>query len=203
MGCMNRTPGVALLLALSPLACGGSSAHSHAGAVADPNAPPVGCQRTFCDLLADNCRATMSPSSSECGDAPQACRQTGQNTLCIDDLGDPDPSGVPCNAEISAASCACGDDAVCGQSLYDANPACEKCDSGWQPACLTKACPAELSQLNACLRQAGCNDPRCESLCGTFVHALSACVNTAAAETSDPGGCYTGAHACWVSPICP
>jgi len=214
MNTKARSALYAMLLAVA--ACGGgpgsqedsSDASSDAFAVATPVVlAPTGCQQTMCDFLYAVCESEASAAGTEpdpCPASRDACRGTENNALCTDDLGDPAPDGgPPCNADLSAAACACGTDPTCGEALLDANAACAQCNQGsWATTCLELACPGPLGDFTTCASNAGCTDTASCTSCSAEAQALAQCEDAAAADPSDPGGCYSGSHACWVTPTC-
>jgi hypothetical protein len=165
------------------------------------------CQQTMCDfkyaLCESNGQNSATGGTDDCGSLWEICQDTPTVAICVDDIGDPSPDGKPCNADMSAAACACGDDPTCGAALYAANPACQQCDQGWQPSCETGACATPLENASNCVSANQCCDESACAPCAMQFLAIEGCVNAAVANPSDPGGCYSGSHACWVSPVCP
>jgi hypothetical protein len=194
MNTATRLSGLALTLPLTLFVCGATACSSSATSP-DPDAPSLGCQRTLCDF---------EHESGQSDDALTACRSTYDNTICVDDIGQPAPDGTPCNDTASRVSCQCAaeNDAACEAAIYAANPACKQCDEGWVPACVSGACLSANSVMQTCLSFYGCTSPNDCAQCGGPVGGWQQCIYAAQSDPNDPGGCNSGSHACWTQPAC-
>jgi hypothetical protein len=160
----------------------------------------IRCSETCTETCTRDNTATLSPCDARLRD----CRSTKRNTVCIDQLAADIPRGLPpCSAEMSAARCACGKDAVCQGLLEQFNPLCEECDREWVVPCIDAACKREHDAIFACMQATGCSNVATCPECRATAEALSACVKNAQQDPSDIGGCYSGPRRCTQEPLCP
>jgi hypothetical protein len=156
------------------------------------------------DACTAMCTRDNAATLSQCDAELRGCRSTKRNTVCIDQLAADVPRGLPpCSAEMSAARCACGKDAVCKGLLEQLNPRCEECDRQWVVPCVDAACKRELDATSACMKATGCSDVATCPECRAPAEVLSACVANAQQDPSDIGGCYSGPRRCTQEPVCP
>src|ERR1700722_3815753 len=102
---MRRWNGSIVVMAVGGLGCTASAAltgSTDAGV----------CQQTMCDfkysLCESNGQSAVGGEADECKSLWEVCQDTPVVSICVDDIGNPSPDGKPCNADMSAAACACG-----------------------------------------------------------------------------------------------
>jgi hypothetical protein len=145
------------------------------------------------------------PVLDPCGDELTACRNTPDNAICVDDIGQPAPDGTPCNDTASRVSCQCAAESndACQAAIYTANPACQQCDDdGWFSACMSGTCLNEYADVQSCFSHYACTTIDECVQCATPVKTWEDCINAATIDPSDPGGCNSGSHTCWTQPYC-